>query len=830
MNGFFWARKYLFKQKRRTFLTVFGIALAMALVCGTGLLALSFREMMVETSIMSNGNWHYDIMDIADRAQAETLVANRAFEAGSVYSKDLFAAYEGTLSETDPTLYLQIHQGGADYVDMTNLKTSLVAGRLPEADGELAISTNARSSFKVTPSLGDTLTLPVGELVVTDSSDPSGYQFIQTGTRTFTVVGFYGGNYADYGLAFHGYALPDGDAHSWIARVRLYGTLDYEAARDKAIAQAGLDPVALPMVSNVSLLRYDAQGLDPASQSALILTCGLLIGIILVMMGLVVRNTFAISVDEKLQQYGTLRCLGANRRMIRSMVRSEALLMWLMAVPIGVGGALAAMQILFMVIHSLGSEALKLLKLYWSVWPFVLSLGVSLACVLIAASAPARICARVSPVGALRGEGALRNAVKRARGGGILGRVFGLPGLMSARNMHRNPRKYRATLLSVAGSIALFMLMNGFASGMRDSMHMYSGMDGMDIALSTSRADNVEQITQTLSQLDEADKLAVYSHYYGAIDLPSEKVAPGFYELSMQYGYDSSSVMVYAIDETEFEALNFEGNAPSYEEFCQPGTAVLCQKLVLAGSTTGIKVMDMTNYQPGDTMDVAISDSAFTFTLAGTLRSMPWYTLYGGTLAVFVAEQNLALPYDVYECALLAKPGMQPQLSDAIRELQYSAEFVDWSVSDIYAMERENRAIMQTMDIFLYGFTAVIILICTMNLLNTIKTNISSRRREMSMLRAIGMSKRQMVKMLTLECVWYAVWGTVLGLIIGVPLELMLIQSMSGLLTMTFGTRLMLIQSAACLVATGLIALAAGYGPIRAIVNRPATEGIRAIE
>ena len=44
MNGFFWAKRYLFKQKRRTFLTAFGIALAIALVCGTCVLADSFRR------------------------------------------------------------------------------------------------------------------------------------------------------------------------------------------------------------------------------------------------------------------------------------------------------------------------------------------------------------------------------------------------------------------------------------------------------------------------------------------------------------------------------------------------------------------------------------------------------------------------------------------------------------------------------------------------------------------------------------------------------------------------------------------------------------------
>ena len=118
-----------------------------------------------------------------------------------------------------------------------------------------------------------------------------------------------------------------------------------------------------------------------------------------------------------------------------------------------------------------------------------------------------------------------------------------------------------------------------------------------------------------------------------------------------------------------------------------------------------------------------------------------------------------------------------------------------------------------------------------MNLLNTIKTNMNSRRREMSMLRAIGMSRRQMMQMLLLECVWYAVLGTLLGLVIGIPLELMLIVSASsGMLTVDFSVMLLVMQSALCMVVTCAIALAAGSGPIRTIVRAPATEGIRAIE
>ena len=125
------------------------------------------------------------------------------------------------------------------------------------------------------------------------------------------------------------------------ARVRIAGAADYAATVERAIEQSGLNADELEIADNLSLIRFNAQGLSGSTQKALLMTCGLLVAIILVMMMLVVRNTFAISIDEKMQQFGILRCLGASRKSIRSIVRAEALMMWLLAAPVGVAGALA---------------------------------------------------------------------------------------------------------------------------------------------------------------------------------------------------------------------------------------------------------------------------------------------------------------------------------------------------------------------------------------------------------------------------------------------------------------------------------------------------------
>ena len=259
MNGFFWAKRYLFKQKRRTFLTAFGIALAIALVCGTCVLADSFRMMMVNAQVLASGDWHYDVSGIDSWEDARTLIANRAFESGAVYSNDLYARFSGAgrVSEQNygteapsTDYFLRIYEGDSDYVAMSSIEYNMQAGRLPESADEIALSVSARRKFENAPSLGDTITLPVGALDYQEdsyNSDDDTYTFTQTGTRTYTVVGFVDVTTRPL-RAFFAFSLPDGGAHSLTARVKLRSlTSDYRAAVENAVKQAGTETVARAM-------------------------------------------------------------------------------------------------------------------------------------------------------------------------------------------------------------------------------------------------------------------------------------------------------------------------------------------------------------------------------------------------------------------------------------------------------------------------------------------------------------------------------------------------------------------------------------------------------
>ncbi|QIB27964.1 ABC transporter permease [Caloranaerobacter azorensis] len=95
-------------------------------------------------------------------------------------------------------------------------------------------------------------------------------------------------------------------------------------------------------------------------------------------------------------------------------------------------------------------------------------------------------------------------------------------------------------------------------------------------------------------------------------------------------------------------------------------------------------------------------------------------------------------------------------------------------VIDVKAdIKERKRAILQMM-VFLYGFIVVIALIGSLNIINTVSTNMILRKREFSVLKAIGMDMRQIKKMVIAEGVLYGLLGSIYGLMIGMPLSYLL--------------------------------------------------------
>ena len=94
-----------------------------------------------------------------------------------------------------------------------------------------------------------------------------------------------------------------------------------------------------------------------------------------------------------------------------------------------------------------------------------------------------------------------------------------------------------------------------------------------------------------------------------------------------------------------------------------------------------------------------------------------------------------------------------------------------YNLYNVYQIMEENRNILFIVDVFTYVFVIMISLIATANVFNTISTNIRQRRRELAMLRSVGMSERAFKRMMNFECAFYGMRTLLFGLPIAAVLS-----------------------------------------------------------
>ena len=160
-----------------------------------------------------------------------------------------------------------------------------------------------------------------------------------------------------------------------------------DSAVAKLLSAANIEASA---EKNGDYLQYLGQGPAEEMQRGVNITFLLLAFIILTAMVVVIRNSFAMSVAEKMSQLGTLRCIGASPAQIRRLVFSEAIIIWAIAIPLGLLLGLAAMAVVFAVVQKIELNMLRYLRLVVSAWPFAATAALSFVAVLFSAISPAR--------------------------------------------------------------------------------------------------------------------------------------------------------------------------------------------------------------------------------------------------------------------------------------------------------------------------------------------------------------------------------------------------------------------------------------------------------
>lgn len=806
--------KSLQMNKKRTIVTIIGIILATSLLTAVITMVVSFRATMIEYEKEDAGNYHYVFEDVPYE-DLKYFKNNTNIE--DIYcTEDIGYTYlEGNNNDYKPYLHLLAFNEKA----LINSSVKLVEGRMPQNENEIVISEHIKDIAEVEYNIGDTLSLDVSK-----RTDLSGeYELDQSNayvegeeklesmyTKEYKVVGIIERpNYDIENPASPGYTivtyLNDNNATQNLNVYVLlseYGLKNQEefvsqiTGIDKNILtklenNEQLDEKELEEYNNIKysysknegLLRYENFEVSDSTMSTVLSLAVVVIVIIIVTSIFCIRNSFAISITEKMRQYGMLASVGATPKQIKKNVLYEAMILALIAIPIGILCGLFADFILLKVIGTLLADALNNLKFIFSISWLSLVFVILLAIITIYLSAisSARRASKVSPIEAIRGNNDIKINPKKIRSSKIVEKLFGIGGKIADKNLKRNKKKYRTTVISIVVSVSIFIAMSSFIDYAMNASSVYYNNTSYNLYVRDGVEDSYKEIAK-FSGVEEYSIVRLSNFY---VDTNTIK---GNEDFRTGDEYSQIPISIIALGDEEYRryvnelGLNYndaKDKAILIDDYTQ---------YVVDEENKGKYIMKRVyTYEKGDTIlgsfeDEGVKDTYLEIAAIGTTRPMGLENITSsyGYLVISDDFYNRNVK-DTYAQELYIKCDDSNKLEGQIRQ-----EYDDLIVYNLDEQMQQEQSVYLVIQIFLYGFITVISLIGITNIFNTITTNMNLRSREFAMLKSIGMTNKEFNKMIRLESILYGLKSLLIGIPIGIILSYLVYKAVSGGIEMEF--------------------------------------------
>lgn len=866
--------RYLKGQKKRTILTILGIVLSVALVTAIGTMLVSVKTKFINDCIKDNGHYHAKFVGI-DKDQVNKINNNVDVDNISVISDDTIAILSNISKkerESNPSAplyrYLDIKAYGSRALSMFPI--NIKEGRLPQKENEIAVEYWVPDYLPGKPEIGEKIKLDIGERIVKEKNSKDGEgeskeTFNKKGEKEYTIVGItapkisWPGVYVTQGITFLDENKLARDK-KYNVYVKLNSVKDVYKKCENIAKNLGMEKektsrgtYVYNIEYNENLLRLYAQSLDKSINEGLTALVAFIVGLIIISTIAVIYNIFNISVLERVSQFGILRCTGAAPNQIKKLVLKEALILSFIGIPLGLASGVLAMEIVISVVKVLLKDEINVVI---SPVVFIISAIIGLITIYLSAIGPARKASKVSPLDAVRNTGSLKKEkLKKRKRSKIINKILGIEGEIAYKNLKRNRKKFRITVFSLTISIVLYIVFGSFASfvfktgavkekDMKDFMLWKRGGSNTGISLS---------IYNEITNFKDVEKVYKVMCDGKDILIPEKKVNPKLFELrpdlkegikDEQLVLESNGIISYG-DNTLPELKKYirEGTVDKEKLNSENGVILIKTNSLYNEETKKSSVFDIADYKVGDEIKIInkkklkdnedIDESNIkSVKVIGVLDKGILDNEYNvnASVSLITSEKvykNITGNNDIRRMFIQLKEGSnKDNLAEYLKGLNKKDPRYQYFDFEEDSKENRNKAI--AINIFLYGFVAVITLIGCLNIINTISTNLILRKRELAMIRAVGMDRGKMSKMVCIEGIYYGVIASIYGGIIGTVLSYELFKIMQNLRDFQWAFPIKEILTA--VIGAIIISLVSTYIPLRKINKENIIENIRGEE
>ena len=758
-------------RRRQNRMTIFCIITAVFLVTAVFSMADMGVRMEYRRLVREHGSWHIMIKNVPPD-EAERIGGRSDVKAASWYDVINYKINEDYYVGGKKAAVC-----GADEDFINCMFDVLEEGRLPLSDNEAVLTSNIRNIIDIDIGESVTVDTPNGGIDYT----VSGFAGNTAEMLQYDAVGVYI-NMAAFGKVR---ALNGGDSEP-VYYIQFKNHTNIRKAIADIKADYGLTDENIS--ENAAVLGV--KGFSSNSYITGLYSIAAVLFVLILTAGvLMIAGSINSNVAERYRFFGMLRCVGASRQQIIRFVRLEALNWCKTAVPIGVALGIAVTWGLCAALKfGIGGEFADMPLFEVSAVGIICGVIVGILTVLLAAGSPAKRAAGTSPMAAVSGNAVnLKNSRRTANT-----RFWGIE---TALGVH-HAVSAKKNLMLMTGSFALSIVL---------FLSFYTVVDWTGHALNPLRpyAPDVSIMSADRSCTVNRDIVSEISRIHGVERVFGRMFSEGVPVMSAKN--------VEKIDLISYEEHQFDWS----EEYVLSGSLLKARE----NENCVMTVYDKNNpLETGDIIRIGEEE----LEVACVLSESPFSA--DDTPTVICSEEVFTRltgerDYAVIDAQLTNDAGDAEV--NSIRSLAGEG----FLFSDRREVNRETMGTYVAFTLLVYGFLAIIALITVFNIINSISMSVSARIKQYGAMMAVGMSRRQAVKMIAAEAVTYSVFGCIVGFAAGMPVNKLLFET---LVTAYWGDAwtMPLVPAAVILLIMVFATAAAVYAPSKRIRNMSVTDVI----
>ncbi len=798
--------RHLLGNKKRSVVTILGIATSTALISAILLGVFSFFRFFAQISIRSDGNIHANFTQITKEQTEELRNDPRINLVGICDTEETITGVRLLNDKED-----RFRIGNIDHLDIGALNMMVISdyeGTLPQNAGEIAVEEQFLKDNDLDLTVGDILTFEEGYRYIDNELEGfyylgGGYrseeQFEALSTDTCTITAILHGNPPTSSWDILRGMDPSYFPSTDKADVRItLKSCDHTAIRQikEIAADHGLSHYGWNTEYMLSVFAFeDSEG----SFRSFFLLMGLALLIAILTSVVLIVNSIGMSLTERLRYLGMLSSVGATARQKRFSIYFEGLILGIVGIPLGLLLGYIGTRITLSVVGS------KMLAANILVEAEGMTGGIPIVCapivifaiilfsaltILIACLTPAIRAAKVTPIDALRQSNVVKVKARKLKVNPLVQKLFGYEGELAYKNIKRNGIKGTVITVSIAISVILFLTINYFCGAItRANSYDFNLPCQLFVSCRNSESD---KLREELLEMDDVERVFTG----GTIEFMFTKnpkldnavantaIADPAFRTESFADMPLNYMSVVILDDEDFKQMLSANDLPEETFFSGTLRAVLLNGLFHEEGEKEIfndQILgQVLHYDETMGFPPAIEIAGFVTYRKdnGLFEMVPKGNVCAYVPAsMYYEKAKETLPEDTLTRDLCVVTGDHNAVHRKVSELLAAEGYHNYSVEDV----TDTIAAMSTVTLMLktamYGFTILLTLVAIANIVNTISTGVLLRRKEFAMYKSVGMTEKGFAKMLRLETILYGVKALLWGLPIAALLSFCMYQS-----------------------------------------------------